>query len=634
MADINSFFEEGIKSYIEQSFLKYSKNAEIIFDKNFDNNLIQPLFINDISLYKNLIQKNKLKSEIWGLICELIDKKINQLIAEYNETVKNMKNQVIKYTQKIKKSNDLIEQYEKKIKEKGDEIHNNNNNLNKEKDNTINENVINLEENKDLSDANCEEDNAKSNGKLINKITKYRQKEEKEKNYINQYQKKLRHRERNLIIGKIRILMIKILQITIIILINEINGQEIKNKNYNKKINYKLLDDYLNDFIDKIEKNKDKVYIEYTLFIKSFIIQLALIINNKGYKDINISFLYQILNSINNIKKIYSNSYISDLIKYIEKLISKPDTFLCRNAFAILKDASLKKIKPRSRNNSFDKNDIVNNNQNNKIEGNRKIDEFIISKRKAEKSDSEDDEEDFQKKLSNVISFKNSSTQNNNPNLNFQSQSSLGLHDTYKHKSLLNDSALSNNSLICIDNQNGTNLLNSSRISLDDSMSKQGMYRSGSCSELLGINSRLASNLPTLRNTKKEKDRNILEKFGKKMKMKKTNLERKRSNEKLDNIFGKEIRNIVNHNFYSNYESTYNKNKNTTATENKKNKNIDEKTNTKKISSDILAVKTPVKNVNENSEAKEENINSNNILKQTGIKKNLQLLFNQQTDKF
>ena len=160
------------------------------------------------------------------------------------------------------------------------------------------------------------------------------------------------------------------------------------------------------------------------------------------------------------------------------------------------------------------------------------------------------------------------------------------------------------------------------------------MYRSGSCSELLGINSRLASNLPTLRNTKKEKDRNILEKFGKKMKMKKTNLERKRSNEKLDNIFGKEIRNIVNHNFYSNYESTYNKNKNTTATENKKNKNIDEKTNTKKISSDILAVKTPVKNVNENSEAKEENFNSNNILKQTGIKKNLQLLFNQQTDKF
>ena len=623
MADINSFFEEGIKSYIEQSFLKYSKSIETIFDKNFDTNLIQPLFISDISLYKNLIQKNKLKSEIWGLIYNLIDQKINQLLCGCNDVVKNMKNQVIKYTQKIKKSNGLIEQYRKLIKEKNEEINNNNKSLKEKKDNSDYENDLNLE------DKNYENEIAQCNGKLINEITEYRKKKEDEKENINKYQKKLRNRERNVIIGKIRILKIKILHITITILINEINGQEIKNKNYNKENNYKLLNDYINDFIDKIEKNKDKVYIDYTSFIKNFLIQLALIINNKGYKDINISFLNLILNTFNNIKKVYSNSHISEVIKYVEKLISKPDTFLCPNAFKILKDASLRKIKPRSRNNSFDKNDIVSNNQNNKIEGNRKIDEFITYKKREEKSDSEDDEEDFQKKLSNVISFKNSSTQNNIPNINFLSQSSLGLHDTYKHKSLLNDSALSNNSLIYIDNQNGTNLLNSSRISLDDSISKQGMYRSGSCSELLGINSRLASNLPTLRNTKKEKKKNLLEKFGKKMKMKKINIERKSSNEKLDKIFGKEIRNIVNHNFYNNEGSSYNKNKNTTATENKKEKN-----NTKKISSEILAVKTPVKNTNENSQEKEvQNIN-NNILKQSGIKKNLQLLFNQQTDKF
>ena len=623
MADINSFFEEGIKSYIEQSFLKYSKSIETIFDKNFDTNLIQPLFISDISLYKNLIQKNKLKSEIWGLIYNLIDQKINQLLCGCNDVVKNMKNQVIKYTQKIKKSNGLIEQYRKLIKEKNEEINNNNKSLKEKKDNSDYENDLNLE------DKNYENEIAQCNGKLINEITEYRKKKEDEKENINRYQKKLRNKERYVIIGKIRILKIKILHITITILINEINGQEIKNKNYNKENNYKLLNDYINDFIDKIEKNKDKVYIDYTSFIKNFLIQLALIINNKGYKDINISFLNLILNTFNNIKKVYSNSHISDVIKYVEKLISKPDTFLCPNAFKILKDASLRKIKPRSRNNSFDKNDIVSNNQNNKIEGNRKIDEFITYKKREEKSDSEDDEEDFQKKLSNVISFKNSSTQNNIPNINFLSQSSLGLHDTYKHKSLLNDSALSNNSLIYIDNQNGTNLLNSSRISLDDSISKQGMYRSGSCSELLGINSRLASNLPTLRNTKKEKKKNLLEKFGKKMKMKKINIERKSSNEKLDKIFGKEIRNIVNHNFYNNEGSSYNKNKNTTATENKKEKN-----NTKKISSEILAVKTPVKNKNENSQEKEEQNINNNILKQSGIKKNLQLLFNQQTDKF
>jgi hypothetical protein len=196
------------------------------------------------------------------------------------------------------------------------------------------------------------------------------------------------------------------------------------------------------------------------------------------------------------------------------------------------------------------------------------------------KSDSEDDEEDFQKKLSNVISFKNSSIQNKNNsniiqnnyniNINFQSQSSLGLGDINKYKSYPNDSAFSNNSLIYLEHPNGTNLLNSSKISLDDSMSLPGIYRSGSCSELLGINSRLVSQLPSVRNTKQEKDKNNLE-FKRKIKMKKENIPKKGSNRKLDKIFGEEIRKIVNNNFYNN-ENDYNKEKNTTATETKKNK--------------------------------------------------------------
>ena len=44
---------------------------------------------------------------------------------------------------------------------------------------------------------------------------------------------------------------------------------------------------------------------------------------------------------------------------------------------------------------------------------------------------------------------------------------------------------------------------------------------------------------------------------------------------KLDKIFGEEIRKIVNNNFYNN-ETGYNKEKNTTATETKKNKISDE----------------------------------------------------------
>ena len=161
------------------------------------------------------------------------------------------------------------------------------------------------------------------------------------------------------------------------------------------------------------------------------------------------------------------------------------------------------------------------------------------------------------------------------------------------------------------------------------------MYRSGSCSDLLGINSRLASQLPVVRNTKQEKAKNnIFTKFGKKIKIRKINLERKRSNEKLDNIFGKEIRKIVNNNFYNNNDgSTYDKQKNTTATETKKSQIIDGKNNINKIKSDILVVKTPVKNSNENTKEKEEVIYKN-ILKESGIKKNLELLFNQQSDKY
>ena len=55
MADIYIFFEEGIKSYIEQSFSKYSKNEDIIFRRSFDNEFLQPLFLNDIS---NVIAKD------------------------------------------------------------------------------------------------------------------------------------------------------------------------------------------------------------------------------------------------------------------------------------------------------------------------------------------------------------------------------------------------------------------------------------------------------------------------------------------------------------------------------------------------------------------------------------------------
>ena len=637
MADIYIFFEEGIKSYIEQSFAKYSKNEEIIFKKNFDNDFLNTLFINDISLYKNLIQKNKLKSEIWGIIGILLDQKIKQILQKFNEFLDKKRNKILKYSEDKKKSSEKIKMYEKMHKEIEEEINNNvisNNNCNEE------ESEIKNEEKEDLSDVKCKESIANDNQELLKKIMHYNNLINDEKEKVKKYEKDLNHKEKIVMIGEINILKFKILSISTSILIDDISNQKVLNKDYSADDNYKLLNNFISDFIDKCEKIKDNIHIEYYTFIRVYIIELVKIINLQGYKDINKKFLNQLLTSINLVKKTYSNSYISDLIKNIEKLISSPDTFLCPNAFNILKEASFKKIKPRSRNNSFDKNDVTNNNVNIKIERNRKIDEFIEFN-SEKKSDSEDDEEDFQKKLSNVISFKNSSIQNKNNsniiqnnyniNINFQSQSSLGIGDTNKYRSYPNDSAFSNNSLIYLEHPNGTNVLNSSKISLDDSMSLPGIYRSGSCSELLGINSRLASQLPSVRNTKQEIDKNNLE-FKRKIKMKKQNILKKGSNKKLDKIFGEEIRKIVNNNFYNN-ETGYNKEKNTTATETKKNKISDEKNENKKISSNILVVKTPIKTGNENLKEKEE-INNNNIIEDSGIKRNPNLLFNQQTDKY
>ena len=632
MADIYIFFEEGIKSYIEQSFSKYSKNEEIMFKRSFDNEFLRPLFLNDISLYKNLIQKNKLKSEIWGLIGNLHDQNIKQILQKYNAFLDKKKNKLVKYTELKKKSNETIEIYTKKKKEIEEEINNNvqTNNCND------NEDEINIEEKEDLSDVKCKEYVRNNNELLLNKIMKYNKIMEDENKNLEKYENELKRREKYFMIAEINILKLKILTISTDILIDDISNQKVFNKDHNIEDNYKLLNNFITDFIDKCEKIKDITYIKYYEFVRVYVIELVKIINLQGYKDINKKFLNQLLNTIKQVKKTYSTSYISDLIKTIEKLISSPDSFMCPNAFNILKEASFKKIKPRSRNNSFDKNDLTNNNANIKNENNRKIDEFI-----EKKSDSEDDEEDFQKKLSNVISFKNSSIQNKNNsniiqnnyniNINFQSQSSLGLGDINKYKSYPNDSAFSNNSLIYLEHPNGTNLLNSSKISLDDSMSLPGIYRSGSCSELLGINSRLVSQLPSVRNTKQEIDKNNLE-FKRKIKMKKENIPKKGSNRKLDKIFGEEIRKIVNNNFYNN-ENDYNKEKNTTATETKKNKISDEKNENKKLDSNILVVKTPIKAANEDLQEKEE-INDKNLMEDPGIKKNLNFLFNQQTDKY
>ena len=348
------------------------------------------------------------------------------------------------------------------------------------------------------------------------------------------------------------------MKISLYILINEISELELLNTDYNKQNSYKLLNDYIIDFIDKSEKIKDITNSGHYTFIRVYVIEEALIINLQGYKDLNKSFLHQILNSINVMQLKYSNSHISNLIK----------------------------------DNSFDKYDLENKEINSidiKNERNRKIDEFFKLK-KDEKSDN-DDEVSRQKELSNIINLKNSSINNNNNNNNLnsyihqnqnnyniksQKKSNFGPIESNKYKSYQN---------------NSTKIPNSSKVNLKE------LYRSDSFSEKLGINSRLLSQLPSLIKTKQEKNKNNIE-FKEKIHMK-----RKSNNEKSDKIIMEEFRKIVNNNFYSN-ENEKIKEKNNIIIEIKNNKNSNRKIDSNKTKRNIFLNKTIFKTESENKKDK------------------------------
>lgn len=682
MAEIFSFFEKGIKSFIEQSSLKYSKTPEIIFDRDFDNIILNPLFINDISLFKNLILKNKLKSEIWKSLGGLLDAKIREIFISFKGSINAVDIKLLQYKERTKKLNKYIEDLEKLIVKRKEKIKNNIDEDIRKKSNEkkVVYNFDGVIENEDkdeddLEDVKCDEYISKNNAVLIDKINNYNIKIKDGYKSLENNEKKIRHNKKKVIIGNINLLKLKLLHLTVNILINEINKNELNNENYNKESNYKLLNELIDNLIEKSEAIKEKITVNYVIFIQSFVIELVLIINKEGYKDINKYFLNKLLYYFNNYQNKSPSNEISNLISYIERVINNPDSFLCPNAFSILKNASFKKLRPRSRNNSFDKNDIntnnnnnINNNEvknyninNNKNEKNSKIDDYF----KKKKSESDEEEEEYNKRLSNIISFKNSDQNNNNSNTNnlalnnAHSQFSFGLKENNsKIKFNSMSSALSNNSLLGLENLNfqyqTSNLLNSSKLSGDDSMSMHSLYKHSSLSELLphesslgggqaGINSRLASQLPFLRISKKEKKKRnpAIDKFRKKLG--KEVFQRKNSNENLEKLLNKQFNSIVNDKFYKNENLTNeDKNKNTTASEtkkNNKNKILSDDNHSlkfkdkKKVSTDeVLVSKTPVKLVCKSEEFKDEE-NNNENLQINGIKKNLGALFNQQTGK-
>ena len=85
------FFINGLKIHIESSLKKYEENLNIIFDKDFDNILLNPLFINNINLFRDIISQNELNFQLfWNHIGKTMNSSIQQLIGKFEEEIKKM----------------------------------------------------------------------------------------------------------------------------------------------------------------------------------------------------------------------------------------------------------------------------------------------------------------------------------------------------------------------------------------------------------------------------------------------------------------------------------------------------------------------------------------------------------------
>ena len=177
-----TFFINGLKVHIESSINKYKENLAIIYDQDFDNLFLNPIFINNLNLFRDLIYQNNLNFQIfWNHIGKMMNSSIESIIVKFEEEIK---------------------------KEKEDD-----NNLNKE-------------------------------------------------------------------VGNKNILKLKILNICFFFITNEESFELIKEDEKQK------LKNLLEIYIKKEIENKN----DFTLFIKNYIIKIALLINNNN-NSINISFL-------------------------------------------------------------------------------------------------------------------------------------------------------------------------------------------------------------------------------------------------------------------------------------------------------------------------------------------------------
>ena len=89
----SSFFMNGIKLHIESSFKKINEINSIIFNEDFEENLINEIFINNINLFREIITQNNLNfSSFWGHIGKLMKTSVENLIEKIEKELDKEKN--------------------------------------------------------------------------------------------------------------------------------------------------------------------------------------------------------------------------------------------------------------------------------------------------------------------------------------------------------------------------------------------------------------------------------------------------------------------------------------------------------------------------------------------------------------
>ena len=88
-----SFFSNGIKLHIESSFKKLNEIESIIFNGDFEEILLNKIFINNINLFREIISQNNLNFPIfWNNIGKLMKPLVDDLINKFKEELNKEKN--------------------------------------------------------------------------------------------------------------------------------------------------------------------------------------------------------------------------------------------------------------------------------------------------------------------------------------------------------------------------------------------------------------------------------------------------------------------------------------------------------------------------------------------------------------